>query len=230
MTIVVTTPTGSVGSRVVELLIQAGERPRVLVRDPARLPLPVRARVETVAVDLTDDEAIVAATKGAGALYSVAPAGSADDPVAGYAGLGGIAARAVTENGIARTVFQSSAVPRNAMGWRDRRTGARGGAPLSDYIRGPVRRNAPRFSPNRRHSRPCAEKRQPGAARALPLPISPANLSSQPRPAGEDHRAVSDRPHSGRRLSATHVEGSGRRTGGLGKPKILETRPGGDAW
>jgi hypothetical protein len=37
MAIVVTTPTGHVGSRVVRLLLQAGVRPRVLVRDPARL-------------------------------------------------------------------------------------------------------------------------------------------------------------------------------------------------
>src|SRR5687768_8907239 len=108
MTIVVTTPTGNVGSRVLELLIQAGERPRVLVRDPARLPGPVRERVEAVAVDQTDAHAVVVATEGAEALYWVAPAGSTEDPVAGYARLGEIAARAVTENGIARTVFQSS--------------------------------------------------------------------------------------------------------------------------
>ena len=38
MRIVVTTPTGNVGSRVLRLLVQAGVRPVALLRDPARLP------------------------------------------------------------------------------------------------------------------------------------------------------------------------------------------------
>ncbi|MEV6670006.1 NAD(P)H-binding protein [Streptomyces sp. NPDC051162] len=54
MTIVVTTPTGHVGSRVVRLLIQAGVRPRVLVRDPARLDAETRGRVDVRRGDLTD--------------------------------------------------------------------------------------------------------------------------------------------------------------------------------
>ncbi|MYR58510.1 NAD(P)H-binding protein, partial [Streptomyces sp. SID625] len=54
MTVVVTTPTGHVGSRVVRLLLQAGVRPRVLVRDPARLEPDVRERVDARRGDLTD--------------------------------------------------------------------------------------------------------------------------------------------------------------------------------
>ncbi|MEU5189600.1 NAD(P)H-binding protein [Streptomyces klenkii] len=54
MSIVVTTPTGHVGSRVVRLLLQAGVRPRVLVRDPARLGEATRERVEVRRGDLTD--------------------------------------------------------------------------------------------------------------------------------------------------------------------------------
>jgi uncharacterized protein YbjT (DUF2867 family) len=37
MSIVVTAATGHVGSRVVRLLVQAGVRPTLLLRDPARL-------------------------------------------------------------------------------------------------------------------------------------------------------------------------------------------------
>jgi NAD(P)H dehydrogenase (quinone) len=108
MTIVVTTPTGNVGSRVTRLLVQAGVRPRLLLRDPARLEPGLRAHVDAVPVDLTDRDAVLRATEGATALYWVCPPTGADDPVAAAAGLGETAARAVSTHGIAHTVFQSS--------------------------------------------------------------------------------------------------------------------------
>jgi uncharacterized protein YbjT (DUF2867 family) len=48
MKIVVTTPTGSVGSRVVQLLVQAGVRPTLLLRDPTKLDPAIRVRVDVV--------------------------------------------------------------------------------------------------------------------------------------------------------------------------------------
>jgi uncharacterized protein YbjT (DUF2867 family) len=106
--IAVTTPTGNVGQHVVPLLIRAGIRPTVLVRDPARLDPALRDWVDAVAVDQGDDDAVLAATAGVDALYWVNPSNFADDPVAEYARVGGIAARAITENNISRVVFQSS--------------------------------------------------------------------------------------------------------------------------
>jgi uncharacterized protein YbjT (DUF2867 family) len=106
--VVVTTPTGRVGSRVATLLVQAGERPVLLARDPDRVDPGLRAAAEVVAVDLTDADAVVRATAGADALYWVDPSVPADDPVASYARLGEVGARAVRENGIGRVVFQSS--------------------------------------------------------------------------------------------------------------------------
>jgi len=47
-------------------------------------------------------------TAGADALFWVDPPSDAADPIAEYARFGAIAARAITTNGIARTVFQSS--------------------------------------------------------------------------------------------------------------------------
>ena len=117
MKIVVTTPTGRVGSRVVRLLVQAGVRPTVLLRDPGRLDAETRGLVDAVVADQRDADAVVAAGAGADALYWVSPTTGADDPVAAHAELGAIAARAVTENGIGRTVFQSS-------GGAELRTGA----------------------------------------------------------------------------------------------------------
>ncbi|MFJ6749351.1 NAD(P)H-binding protein [Streptomyces sp. NPDC091266] len=81
MSIVVTTPTGRVGSRVVRLLLQAGVRPRVLVRDPARLDEDTRARVDVRRGDLTDARFVRDAVAGARSVLWVDPTPhSAADP------------------------------------------------------------------------------------------------------------------------------------------------------
>ncbi|MGH3916011.1 MAG: NAD(P)H-binding protein [Pseudonocardiaceae bacterium] len=108
MKIVVTTPTGHVGSRVVQLLLQAGVRPTLLLRDPAKLTPAIRERVDVVRGDQGDAERVVRATEGADSLFWVDPPTLDDDPVAGYARMGASAARAVRENAVARTVFLSS--------------------------------------------------------------------------------------------------------------------------
>jgi len=106
--IAVTTPTGHVGSRVVQLLLQAGVRPTLLLRDPAKLDPATRGRVDVVQGDQGDADGVVRATEGADSLFWVNPPTPDDDPVAGHARMGASAARAVEENGIARTVFLSS--------------------------------------------------------------------------------------------------------------------------
>jgi uncharacterized protein YbjT (DUF2867 family) len=106
--VTVTTPTGNVGRHVVEKLIRAGVRPTVLVRDPARIDAAVLERVDAVAVDQRDADAVVSATRGTDALFWVDPPTFADDPSADYALATDAVARAVSENGIGRTVFQSS--------------------------------------------------------------------------------------------------------------------------
>lgn len=106
--IVVTTPTGKVGSRVVRLLLQAGVRPTLLLRDPDRLDAATRERVETVRGDQGDTDAVLRATRGADRLFWVDPPTPDDDPIAGHARMGANAARAVRENGIGYTVFLSS--------------------------------------------------------------------------------------------------------------------------
>ncbi|GAA0595130.1 NAD(P)H-binding protein [Streptomyces crystallinus] len=73
MTIAVTTPTGHVGSRVVRLLLQAGVRPRVLVREPARLDEETRARVDARQGDLTDAGYVREALAGVRTVFWVDP-------------------------------------------------------------------------------------------------------------------------------------------------------------
>jgi uncharacterized protein YbjT (DUF2867 family) len=109
MTIVVTTPTGHVGSRVVRLLLQAGVRPRVLVRDPARLAPDVLARVDARRGDLTDAAFVRAATTGATAAFLVDPTPhTVADPVGTSRRTGAGLAAAVRDNGVPRVVFLSS--------------------------------------------------------------------------------------------------------------------------
>ncbi|MGW7620494.1 NAD(P)H-binding protein, partial [Streptomyces antimycoticus] len=69
MRIAVTTPTGNVGRHVVATLVRAGVRPRVLLRDPARLAPEVRDAVDAVPVDQYDADAVVAATTDIDALF-----------------------------------------------------------------------------------------------------------------------------------------------------------------
>ncbi|MFC5950047.1 NmrA family NAD(P)-binding protein [Pseudonocardia lutea] len=105
--IVVTAPTCHVGSRVVPLLLQAGTRPTLLVRDPARLHPAVRAAADVRQGDLTDPGFVREAAAGAEAAFwlDVTPH-TADDPVKESAALGEVFAEAAREVG--RNVFLSS--------------------------------------------------------------------------------------------------------------------------
>lgn len=108
MQIAVTTPTGNVGRHVVPMLVRAGVRPRVLVRDPRRLSDDVAGEVDAVAVDQYDEAAVVAATRDVDALFWVDPTTGGADPLADYARATAAVTAAVTANGIGRVVFQSS--------------------------------------------------------------------------------------------------------------------------
>jgi len=92
------------------MLIQAGVRPTLLARHPARLDRATSEQADVVEADLSDVDVVVRATRNTDALLWIEPptADPSADPVAWYARLGANAARAVTENGIGRTVFLSS--------------------------------------------------------------------------------------------------------------------------
>jgi uncharacterized protein YbjT (DUF2867 family) len=90
------------------MLVRAGVRPVVLARDPGRLEPGFRDEIQAVALDQRDPDAVVAATSGVDALFWVDPPSDSADPLGDYERATIAVARAVAENGIARTVFQSS--------------------------------------------------------------------------------------------------------------------------
>ncbi|MEV6595885.1 NAD(P)H-binding protein [Actinoplanes sp. NPDC051346] len=109
MTIAVTTPTGNVGSRVARLLVQAGERPRLLVRDAAKLPADLRPHVEVAEGDLLDEAFVTDAVRGVDALFWASPESfGSPDPLADMVRMGANAAVAVRAAGVARVLQISS--------------------------------------------------------------------------------------------------------------------------
>jgi len=107
--IVVNTPSGHVGSRTLQLLIQAGVHPTILTRHPSKLSPELQSVTDIHEGDLFDGGFVIESTKEADALLWVIPENpKSDDPLGDIRALGKIAAEAVSKNAIGRTVFLSS--------------------------------------------------------------------------------------------------------------------------
>lgn len=106
--IVVTTPTGLIGSKLVGDLLAAGERLRVIARHPDKLAPAVRAKVEVVQGSSDDPEVLGRALSGAdGIFHVVPPIFSAPDVTAHYLGFTLPVIAAMKENGVKRIVTVS---------------------------------------------------------------------------------------------------------------------------
>lgn len=117
--IVITTPTGHIGGRLLDILLNGApalnqaaaldEELRVVVRDPAMLPDAVRARVDVVIGSHGDAEVLDRAFSGAHAVFWVVPSGrlaSSLDEV--YSGFTRPAAKAFVAHGIRHVVGVSA--------------------------------------------------------------------------------------------------------------------------
>ena len=71
--IVVTTPTGNIGAHVVQLLLNAGEPLRLIVRDASKLTKAVRESVEIVEGSHGDAAVVDRAFRGADAVFWLCP-------------------------------------------------------------------------------------------------------------------------------------------------------------
>ena len=71
--IVVTTPTGKIGSKVVDKLLEAEEKVRVIVRDATKLATNVRDRVQVVEGSHDDEGVVLRACEGAESFFLLIP-------------------------------------------------------------------------------------------------------------------------------------------------------------
>ena len=109
--IVITTPTGDIGSQLLHLLLEEahGEDLRVIVRDPARLPEAVRDRVDVVTGSHGDAEVVGKAFTGADAVFWVVPPDSqAPSLEVMYSRFTQAAAEAFTAQGVGHVVGVSA--------------------------------------------------------------------------------------------------------------------------
>ena len=107
--IVVTTPTGAIGGRVVAGLLDRGEPVRVIARDPARLPARVRADAEVVPGSHGDPDVVEKAFTGADAVFWVPPPNrTADHVLAPYVDFTRPACAAFGHQGVGRVVGVSA--------------------------------------------------------------------------------------------------------------------------
>ncbi|MET8689395.1 NAD(P)H-binding protein [Streptomyces sp. NPDC004732] len=109
--IVITAPTGNIGSHLLPRLLEsapAEETLRVVVRDPARLPADVRERVEVITGSHGDAKVVDRAFEGADAVFWVAPPDSSLTPEAGFSGFARPAAQALASHGVGHVVGVSA--------------------------------------------------------------------------------------------------------------------------
>ena len=109
MRILVTTPTGNIGSRIVDQLLDAGHAVTLLARDPSKLPETVRTRT-TVVQGALDDAAAVskALTDVDTAFFLIPPQSTEPKWRAWQEGIGATFVAAATQSGVPRVVFLSS--------------------------------------------------------------------------------------------------------------------------
>lgn len=107
--IVVTTPTGSIGRQLLDILVDRGAPVRVIARDPGRLPAPIAARVEVIQGSHGDRAAVNTAFAGAEAVFWLPPpnpgAASLDEVFAGFTAP---ACAAIVRHGVKRVVSVSA--------------------------------------------------------------------------------------------------------------------------
>ncbi|MFI0905131.1 NAD(P)H-binding protein [Streptomyces sioyaensis] len=111
--IVITTPTGQIGGRLLEILLDEtrtrGEELRVIVRDPGKLPDAVRARVDVVKGSHGDAEVVDRAFTGADAVFWLVPPNPrAPSLDVMYSGFTRAAAKAFTAHGVGHVVGVSA--------------------------------------------------------------------------------------------------------------------------
>jgi uncharacterized protein YbjT (DUF2867 family) len=117
MSIVITTPTGHIGSQLTQHLLDAGAGVTLLTRSPGKLASAAARGARIVEGSLEDEKFVVDATRGATALFWLTPPNMATPDFRAYQRrLGAIAAKAIAANRIGRVVNLSSVGAQHAQG------------------------------------------------------------------------------------------------------------------
>jgi uncharacterized protein YbjT (DUF2867 family) len=107
--IVITAPTGQIGSKLVTSLLRQGEPVRLVVRDPGKLPAEVRERAEIVVGSHRERDVLDRALDGADALFWLMPAAAtASSPYEAYVTASIPGADAVVRHAVPRVVIVSA--------------------------------------------------------------------------------------------------------------------------
>jgi uncharacterized protein YbjT (DUF2867 family) len=110
MSIMITTPTGHIGSLVLQQLLKAGADVSVIVRHPEKLSDSIRSKVKMYQGSLADSSFVTKAFQGASAVLWLTPPNYAQTDVAAYhSEMGSVAAAAIKANKVSRVVNLSSA-------------------------------------------------------------------------------------------------------------------------
>lgn len=109
MSIAITTPTGHIGSRLTEKLLDAGAEVTLLARNPDKVAAFAARGAKVLQGSLEDEAFVVEATRGARALFWLTPPNFQTPDFRAYQRrLGAIAAKAIGANDIQRVVHLSS--------------------------------------------------------------------------------------------------------------------------
>jgi uncharacterized protein YbjT (DUF2867 family) len=82
--IVITTPTGQIGHQILDQILDSGKPIRVIVRDPSRLDLKIRDRVEVVQGSHDNIDVVTKAFAGADCMFWVVPPNLRAEGTKGY--------------------------------------------------------------------------------------------------------------------------------------------------
>lgn len=102
--IVITAPTSNIGHRIVADLVGAGQPLRLVARDPGKLPVDVRARVEIVEGSHGDPDVIDRALDGADAVFWLVPPNPRVELDEAYLDFTRPAAASIRKHGVGRVV------------------------------------------------------------------------------------------------------------------------------
>jgi uncharacterized protein YbjT (DUF2867 family) len=107
--ILVTTPTGNTGSIVLQQLVERGQKVKIFLRDPQKIPAYILEKVEVATGSLLNEYEFTEALRGCDTLYFCIPQSNTQEDVNGYyEDFAEAASKSIKNAGTKRVVYLSS--------------------------------------------------------------------------------------------------------------------------